>query len=239
MSDYLNSLVTRTLRLGPVVQPRPASLFEPVAAAPVNEAAFAVSETRAAPDSPSPEQLTFQPAKAPSHQNEVGAASEPSQAIHQHPIVRALPTQPLRPALFSMSEKESTRTVGGENLPPPAAESEATTPAPQTRRDSPVIKPEVRIFSPETDRDPVQPSLTTPSLAPVSSARPEPASRNLNTVPQTPLSAETPDTVIVTIGRVDVRAIFPPAQTAPRAARTQPQAMSLDEYLKQRSEGRR
>jgi hypothetical protein len=54
-----------------------------------------------------------------------------------------------------------------------------------------------------------------------------------------PPAAEGAETITVTIGRVDVRAVFstPPS---PRVSRTQPRApMSLDEYLKQRSGGRR
>src|SRR5215510_5279782 len=46
MSDYLNSLVSRTLGLTPVVQPRLASFFEPVSAGPANEPAMEVSEAR-------------------------------------------------------------------------------------------------------------------------------------------------------------------------------------------------
>lgn len=49
---------------------------------------------------------------------------------------------------------------------------------------------------------------------------------------------ETPQTISVTIGRVDVRAVFPQPQ-APRVRRAHPAPMSLDEYLKQRSEGRK
>jgi hypothetical protein len=44
----------------------------------------------------------------------------------------------------------------------------------------------------------------------------------------------------VTIGRIDVRAVFPPAAAAPAPARKTPAgALSLDDYLKQRSEGKR
>jgi len=48
-----------------------------------------------------------------------------------------------------------------------------------------------------------------------------------------------PQTISVTIGRIDVRAVFP-QPPAPRGSRTEKAAaMSLDEYLKQRSGGRR
>jgi hypothetical protein len=43
----------------------------------------------------------------------------------------------------------------------------------------------------------------------------------------------------VTIGRIDVRAQFPAPAPAPAARHARPAAISLDEYLKQRSEGKR
>jgi hypothetical protein len=44
----------------------------------------------------------------------------------------------------------------------------------------------------------------------------------------------------VTIGRIEVRAVFPPAATPPTPARKPPAGtLSLEEYLKQRSEGKR
>jgi hypothetical protein len=49
---------------------------------------------------------------------------------------------------------------------------------------------------------------------------------------------EAPPTISVTIGRVDVRAVFPQPQ-AQRPRRAHPAPMSLDEYLKQQSEGRK
>ena len=52
-------------------------------------------------------------------------------------------------------------------------------------------------------------------------------------------TTEPAPTINVTIGRVEVRAIFP-QPTAPRVSQRQPPtAMSLDEYLKRRNEGRR
>jgi len=48
---------------------------------------------------------------------------------------------------------------------------------------------------------------------------------------------EVEPTISITIGRVDVRAVFPQPE-AQRTRRVHPAPMSLDEYLKQRSEGR-
>ncbi len=45
-------------------------------------------------------------------------------------------------------------------------------------------------------------------------------------------------TISITIGRVDVRAVFPQPETQ-RTRRVAPAPMSLDEYLKQRNEGRK
>jgi hypothetical protein len=49
---------------------------------------------------------------------------------------------------------------------------------------------------------------------------------------------EPPPTISVTIGRVDVRAVFPQPQ-AQRPRRAHPAPMSLDQYLKQQNEGRK
>ncbi len=45
--------------------------------------------------------------------------------------------------------------------------------------------------------------------------------------------------VRVTIGRVEVRAQFPSAPSVPVARRPRPPALSLEDYLKQRSGGKR
>lgn len=50
---------------------------------------------------------------------------------------------------------------------------------------------------------------------------------------------EPTETINVTIGRVDVRAVFSPQQAAPPARARVTNVNSLDDYLKQRSEGRR
>jgi hypothetical protein len=49
---------------------------------------------------------------------------------------------------------------------------------------------------------------------------------------------EVEPTISITIGRVDVRAVFPQPQ-AQRTRRVHPAPMSLDEYLKRRNEGRK
>ncbi|HEX3250334.1 MAG TPA: hypothetical protein VHS05_12965 [Pyrinomonadaceae bacterium] len=238
MSDYLNSLVARTLRLAPVVQPRPTSLFEPVASGPFPETAFEAAETRTT-------QEVIQPAKRaatelpemPVQRQEHVAMNEPPHAVLPSQTMPA-PLLPMPPSPFRVDAIENSREVREGELPRRSADSDATIPASETRHNqtASVIKPEVRITSSATDRAPVQP-LTTPPLAPV--FPPESLSRPRNISAQAAEPAEGPETVVVTIGRVDVRAIFAPPQAAPHPNRTASQPMSLDDYLKQRSEGRR
>lgn len=246
MSDYLNSLVGRALRLAPVVQPRPASLFEPVAAAaPVNEAAFAVSENVATQEVAA----RSQPAAHESFDPPVQKTERAFEHASSHTILPTqalpatlLPTQ-VTPATFSEGDWISTREVRDQEPLSRSRDTEFKTSTSEVP-DHPtpfLIKPEVRIVSSATDPESVQPSLTAPPIAPVFSSATGPDSslptRNLTAQAAEP--GEAPETVVVTIGRVDVRAIFPPPQAAPRATRSQPQPLSLDEYLKQRSEGRR
>jgi hypothetical protein len=237
MSDYLNSLVARTLRLAPVVQPRPTSLFEPVASGPIPEAAFEAAETRTTQEvaQPAP-RVAAELSDMPAQRQEHVAMNEPRHAILPSQTM-PVPLLPMPPSPFRADAIENTREVHDE-VPRRSADSDSTMPASETRhgQTAPVIKPEVRITSSATEPAPVQP-LTTPTLAPA--FHPESLSRSRNLSAQAAEPAEASETVIVTIGRVDVRAIFAPPQAAPRANRTALQPMSLDDYLKQRSEGRR
>jgi len=247
MSDYLNSLVSRTLHLAPVVQPRPVSFFEPVSAGPVDEAPFAVSENvvtqrLATPGPP----RTHEPFAVPVQSQEIVFENAPPHTVREAQVLppALLPTQVPQASTFAAGEWERTREVRDQELSSRLVETDSITSATETRRHQPspsLIKPEVRIVSSASDREPVQPSLTAPPLAnvPAYAARPDAFSQSSKLKAQAGDAADAPETVVVTIGRVDVRAIFAPPQAAPRAARTQPQPLSLDEYLKQRSEGRR
>jgi len=250
MSDYLNSLVSRTLGLAPVVQPRPASLFEPVAAGPVTEAAFAVAETHGTQEIASRSERMAAELTDTRLQTEQTSANEPPHAVRQSqtmpinvPVAVPVPTQVMPPSPFSMNAIETPGEIRDQKLSSRPAETDSIMSASETRHQPTpsLIRPEVRIVSSATDREPVQPSLTTPPLTPVlsNSTRPDSLSRTRGINAQAGDAAAAPETVVVTIGRVDVRAIFAPPQAAPRANRTQPQPLSLDEYLKQRSEGHR
>lgn len=95
-----------------------------------------------------------------------------------------------------------------------------------------------------TDREPAERASTTPVAAPRSTpiATPvanAPVFRSEQFANKLPQHAEPAETIRVTIGRVDVRAIFSPQTTTGPARSQTPPVNSLDDYLKQRSEGRR
>ena len=241
MSDYLDTLVARTLRLGTVVQPRLASLFEPVPAGPANEQGPEVFENRA------PEETMRRPAaelsELPIEKNALNTESSATNkragvVIQSQPMRPTFLTAPVMPpSPFSINDTGHIREVRDEESAPLPAGTETITTSTETHSNPTPsrIKPEVRIVSTATDRRQNQPLLSMPANA----APPSPLLSARQTGTEVSIPAEAPEAVAVTIGRVDVRAVFPSSPAAPRSNRVQQQAMSLDEYLKQRSEGRR
>ncbi len=103
------------------------------------------------------------------------------------------------------------------------------------------IEPEIRQIS-AADQPEESTSLAKRSAnpIPVNAAVSVPINTTRRVSAQASEPAPVPETVVVTIGRVDVRAVFTQPPADPRSNRSrQPGPMSLDEYLKQRSEGRR
>jgi hypothetical protein len=262
MSDYLNNLAARTLNLAPVVQPRPASLFEP--AVPRRGIRRSLEQT------PEYEDLS--------------ASNSPLQTLPLNPL-QAQRIQPPLQATIDRDEKESDpkrepvegleiRTWSSEpagrraTVSPPAPvaariaipsappESNAarirslTLQAPGTQTNSATLsgretntRESRQQIEPKVGRAVVDQSLAAQPLqsSANSAKRPDnlPIIQTRSVIAQPAARMEQPQTVSVTIGRVDVRAIFSPPP-APRSSRAQqPAPMSLDEYLKQRSEGRR
>ena len=248
MSDYLNTLVAKTLRLGPVVQPRLASLFEPAPAGPANEHTSEVFQTRSQPPRVSGElpDLPIRETRTESRASN-DALNEPGGVVFQSQFQsQPAPAPLLPPSVVAVNDTESIREVRGEQLPPVTphsprfphsidTDSITTTSEILNNPTASRIKPEVRIAA-INDREQSQPSIATlpPAFAPPA---PLPQVRKVNAPASTPADASEP--VVITIGRVDVRAVFPTPPPAPRSNGVQQKAMSLDDYLKQRSEGRR
>ena len=279
MSDYLNSLVARTLQLAPVVQPRLASLFEPPSTAAGPET-VTMSETNSmlgnsqssesAPEVPPikvPAQASQQILTGTVGVNDVPAGRTTPNAEDGGRVDQQLNLPPsLVPPMLSGTDLKTTRVLTAEpravheDRPPQSSKNTEAMDSlkdEEVRLDSPaknrqpiqptLISPkprlreeEVRVDSIAENRQPVQPTLISPKLrsmtVPHAAKQPTPTTRRGSA--QASIPAEGPETVVVTIGRVDVRAVFTPPAAAPRPNRAPAKPMSLDEYLKQQSEGR-
>ena len=115
---------------------------------------------------------------------------------------------------------ESPPQEGSSTRQPPAPQPPAAAPQPLKPADSAAAPGTPQVVVPQQVRLAPRP-VSLPFVAPAASARPSAA-----------------PTIQVTIGRIEVRAT-PPTPATPRKASAKPAAMSLEEYLKQRSEGRR
>jgi len=259
MNNYLNNIVARSLNAVEVIQPRVPLLFEPVSH--VTSAPMPwPSETESLDEYPPTEKPAAESLDAltdPTIGPVVTVVAEPP----AYPVVGAthLPSR----------ERERERTDERNSIQPPANELRQAGPNEElhlktpTRNDSlPQKRSVVRSRQPDLDlegtvnRKPKltasrssqyyrQPDLSTMHLAgplkPLARLASEsngfPAiSPNSGDVRLEP--SESP-TIRITIGRVDVRALMPPPQPPiSRPARPKPN-LSLDDYLKQREEGKR
>jgi hypothetical protein len=251
MSNFLDNLASRSLRLVPVVRPRLASRFEPQTPA----------------------------ARFPSSALLEGAEDERSaegEAQHARPEVRQPETRvvedkrtvPIRPPAApreERAERESRATPQQQQSRPPRPAAAAHVP----------VRPvETRAQNARTNAAAAPPHAPRPSFA--EGARPREAVRgdafrseheaaldnrvrrlmtnNLNVregngaggapASQPPArrdeSPEKTQTIRVTIGRIDVRAVTAPAPQEQRRAPARPAPqLSLADYLKQRGGGRR
>jgi len=238
MSDYLNSIVLRSLNLATVVQPRVPQLFE---------------------EAPAPLPDTLQQAAIISHatdlRDEVSqvSAAPPSQknAAHSTIILEAAKTageiQPLPQPPFavpSLSPAPQVTDVAPASLVPSANPDISRPP------DVPVPPANVKTQTPadaEHAASTIRPAVdaqneqqhllrsaarATANNAPIQSQLSPAFAPNVTATPQSM-------PIRISIGRVDVRAIMPagPAKAAV-ATRAKP-ALSLENYLKQREEGKR
>ncbi len=239
MSDYLTRLVERSLGVGEVVSPRLRSLFEPqdaVAGPALVDEPIEVRDERLVP-SPEHAPRSVREPTAPSPSAKESTPALPrrrTEPPHEIVVERERPAEPGSPRVTvepAVSEREALARAespvptlhpqddhGGERpspepprrrtvvvrerQPPPRSEPAAR----ERRRDRvPTGPDEVRLPSPPALQPPLVPAYAAPSEPPV---------------------------VRVTIGRVDVRAVLPPAPAERTAPRRAPR-MTLDEYLRQ------
>jgi hypothetical protein len=241
MSNFLNNLVARTLNLAPVVQPRITSRFEPLTApdrsveveAPPTEPHVVTKIVEPRVAEPAPVVITPQVEPRVDFQQVINTIR--NSYFDKHEVVQL-------PVVEKMHERVHTET---------RINTEKSTDSRLEIRENRILEPARGI----EQKNPFNPRLNTPEPAapvvkevPVTTPQPivprvvtriEPApvapAPRFEIPP--PPQVEPTETINVTIGRVDVRAVF--SSHAPKAPARTSNVNSLDDYLKQRSEGRR
>ncbi len=258
MSNFLDNLASRSLRLVPVVQPRLASRFEPPPNAPRFPSAAPAegaegersvegeapnarpearpTETRAVEDSRA---VPIPPPDAPREEHaglEGRAAPAPPQGPPQRPAAAA--QVPVRPIETRAQSAQTNATAAPPHAGPPAssfAEGARTREAERSvalrSEDEAALDNRVRRLMAGRLRDSAGEETASGAPAAQSPARLDRASQE---------PPEKTQTIRVTIGRIEVRAVTAPAPHEPRRAPERPAPqLSLADYLKQRGGGRR
>lgn len=239
MSNFLNNLVARTLNLAPVVQPRITSRFEPFAAPPdqsVEVEAPPPAEPHVATTKIIESRITEQAPPvvvAPQIERERvintirNTHVESMHEVVQVPVVEKIHERVHTETRINTEKSSDSRLEIRENRtiePAPALKP----PDPFHPRSKTVVEPAPVTITKEVP-------FTTPivpRIEPAPIVKPQRFE-----LPPPPPQVEPTETINVTIGRVDVRAIF--SAQAPKAPARSTTVNSLDDYLKQRSEGRR
>jgi len=222
MSDFLGRLAARSLEVARVVQPAVAPMFAP--------GSF-VERADPAPEAP------FEIAAAPA--NETLRVERPRPVTTAEDITTA----------GSRTSVETAKAAYSKPVPNPPA-SAPQKPAPQTTPEQPVhvsrresrqdaTHPDYVSVVPESIRPrSIDTVLVPPASNPLMRTETPVARRITQRMP--PPEAPPPAPVIrVSIGRIEVRAEFPAAPPRPGPKSSQPPALSIEEYARQRSEGKR
>lgn len=251
MSNYLNNIVARSMNVAEVVQPRLPQLFEP-ANSYVAERPDSALQVEVQPSWPTaPNEIAETPAKHSVHAEAPPPAprfepprplSQPNPFHSEESRQISTPTPPPIPAMDAEPESLPHLNVNDEGVVtfdrrsatqpvPPATQSRRITqqPVPGSAPSATVRLSSTRVSVSARDARP----RTTAMLQP-------PASQPLlsSTAPVNQVEQQ-PPTVKITIGRIDVRAVMPPAQPAATSRGRAKPALSLEGYLKQREEGKR
>ena len=212
MNDYLINLIARSLDRAPAIQPRVPSVFEPSDLGSEQSSGDASNPTgkHSAADVLTPAQR--KPGELLAQRRM--SVLEPHTAVTgmRRPPDNAPAIQPSRGQVRASGHETHLSTDQGisEASPRPLSES------PRSSRE---------LIHATQPRPPVRsPVMPTHELSVGTSLQPA----NMTPAP----------VIRVTIGRIDVRAVLPPAQSPRRITSTSPK-LTLDEYLKQRNGGRR
>jgi hypothetical protein len=245
MSNFLDNLVARTLKLAPVVQPRLQTRFEPVS--PVGAA---VAEESVEIEAPVPAQPPAIARPKPSVVERERVERVESQRVINTIRNTHVQTHEVRQVSVPVVEKIREREIERLSVIEPRIHTEKTDSRIEIRENPILVTPPKDI-----EKNPLNPRLNKSEPAPVRKEAPvttpvqaavPPVVTRIEPAPtvkpqrfevQPVFQPEPTETINVTIGRVDVRAVFSAqaSKTPVRNAATN----SLDDYLKQRSEGRR
>jgi hypothetical protein len=255
MSDYLNGLVARSLSLAQVIKPRVPSLFEPQAIGGRLSAHGLSVKTKE--DDALSETVTETVARPrPSEQRKPGQRwFDDSVELREGRSQATVPTLVIpQPVEAKAEQARAAPPIQAPTIEPPAPQP--ILPTPETRTitraaqelDRPVVTQSgTRIVMEKTviqDKPQRQALLRLePSIPPQAQRLPElpvglrprekPGGREAKAPAEPQSKPEPAPTIHVTIGRIEVRATTPSAP--PHKQRTEPQVMSLDEYLRQRA----
>lgn len=238
MSDYLANLVAKSRNLANVVQPRPASRFEPSSPAgtPIDDRAAADVET--ALEERFPREIPFDHPLTTATPLENSADTRlPRIGLTQS----AGAVQPLPGGIANYDTRQHPEIMAG---------SPSTTPVPSsiTVREASVVSPPgstggalvhsrrgehpESVFTPRTEQSQPAPVISRERAA--SMIGPPPQAHSASTSAQ-----DAVPTIKISIGRVDVKAVMPPSPAPrPASARRAP-SLSLNDYLKHQDERKR
>jgi hypothetical protein len=251
MSDYLSYVAARSLNLTTVVQPRLASLFEPLpnsihtpdlpSELVETSAIERIAESAEPPSSKTtvPSPTVALPPPSPLTNAPVSATSLPSTPPTSTPtpsVITPSTSGPSPPAAEALAPK-----MAASNSFPPATEISRSYQEPVEYAS--LVQPQpaiVHLSATQSSRLTISPSEPKSSLEPRSLVPTRPVIQPpIAALPKPPFSPpvvkpSTPPTIQVSIGRIDVRAIATP--TPPRRTSTPSQPkLSLEEYLRSRS----
>src|SRR6266404_1629106 len=223
MTDYLDNLAARALQASPVVRPRLPSLFE--ASSTAADHTSAVHEDETSMVSPSDGRRPL-PMARPRAEFEIGSqtnATDTENNNNPRPAGKAT----LQANGITLSAPQIGAQLASHGTPEASSiHGLAATAAQTPNSKSDELRDLIEIIarralalgvagSERRDR------AKLPAANEATSFAPEPA-----------------PTISVTIGRVEVRAVYPPPQAQP-SRRVHPAPMSLDQYLRKRTEGRK
>lgn len=261
MTDFFSRLLDRAFERAPVLERRRPSAFEPAAELPptaepphvAGAQAPVIWPAPAAASAPPPRPAVTepQPPRAPAAPlpvtSRASAERAPAPAAARRPDPQPSPPSAPRPAAASgpLPAPDLRSSPAASARAPDAPPRTTNTPLPVSAKPAPAAEPArpwqqaaqavVRTLAGDA---------RVPRAAPVASSgaiqSPPPATRRAMRAAARPAPPPAAPPVQVTIGRIEVRAIAGTSATAPvRATRAAAPRLSLDDYLRSRSAGKR